>query len=93
MAGVDLREIVGDEHQECWLRSFQVEGHLVIAVRADLLDVGKGGFTGIDPELLARPIQQEIPGTLDIRRREQPAVVPFDALPQREGQLGPLFVP
>ena len=70
-----------------------MKGDLVIAVCADLLEVAIGGFAGIDPELLARRIHQQIPGALDIPGGQRLAVVPFDALPQRQGQLGSVLVP
>jgi hypothetical protein len=47
----------------------------------------------VETQLLARLAGQEIPGALNILGRKRPAVVPLDALPQREGELGSVLAP
>jgi hypothetical protein len=53
----------------------------IIAVGGDPIEVAIRG-----PKLLARRIHQQIPGALDVLRRERLAVVPFDAMLQRQGR-------
>jgi len=70
-----------------------MEGDFVFAVRADLFEVAIPGFARIDAELVARPFEQEVPGALDVLGRKRLAVMPFDALAQRQGQRSPFLVP
>src|ERR1700719_4529931 len=93
VAGIDRREPVREKHQECRLRPLQMEGDLVIPVRFDLFEVAIPGFERIEAELVARLFEQEVPGALDVLGRERLAVMPFDALAQRQGQRGPFLVP
>jgi len=64
----------------------------VVAARDHLLDIAVPGFARIDAKLLARLAAQQVPGAFDVLGREGLAVMPFDAVTQREGQLGALFV-
>src|SRR6516164_7281409 len=93
VTGVDRRKSVSEQHRQCRLRPLEMKGDLIIAVGGDPIEVAIRGFPGIDPKLLARRIHQQIPGALDVLRRERLAVVPFDAMPQRQGQLGSFLVP
>src|SRR5207244_7980180 len=70
----------------------QPEGDLVVTVRSHLLDIAVPGFARVDAKLLARLAAQQIPGAFDVLSGEGSAVMPFDALAQREGQLGPFLV-
>src|SRR5271169_2115598 len=79
--------------EEGRLRPLQMEGDLMIAVCGHLREISVPGLAGIEAQLLARLAGQQIPSTLDILGGEGLAVVPFDALTQREGQLSPFLVP
>src|SRR5467141_1592988 len=70
-----------------------MEGDLIIAVRPDLFEVAIPGFAGIDAELVARFFEDQIPGALNVLGRERLAVMPFDALAERQSQFGPVLVP
>ena len=93
MTGINRRKPVGEKHQKRRLRPLQMEGDLVIAVRRHLIEVAIPEFAGIDAEFVARLVEQEVPGALDILGRERLAVMPFDTLAQREGERGPFLVP
>src|SRR5438105_66583 len=47
----------------------------------------------VDPERGRRLAGERVPGAFDVGRGERPAVMPFDALPQAEGQRGTRLVP
>jgi hypothetical protein len=70
-----------------------VECDLVIAVGRDLSEVAIPGFARLDPELVAPPAGECVPGAFNVGRGEWLAVAPFDILTQAEGQRGPDFVP
>src|SRR5207247_4543205 len=93
MAGVDRRPAGRQKREQRRLRPLQMEGDLVIAVGGQRLEVRVPGFSGIETELLARCAGQQVPGTLDVLAGEGLAIMPFDALAQWEGQLGPVLVP
>src|SRR5271166_2136863 len=93
VAGVDRRPPGRQQGEKGTLRPFQMKGDLIVAVRRHLREVAVPALARIDAELLAGPAGEEIPGAFDVLGGERLAVVPFDALTQREGQLGPLFVP
>src|SRR5260370_849535 len=77
----------------CRLRPLQAEGHLVIAIGDDLLEVAVPGFARIEAQLVGRLAQQQVPGAFDVLGGERPAVMPFDALAQLEGQRGLVLLP
>ena len=66
---------------------------LPVAVRGHLRDVRKPGFARIDAQLFLGLVHQEIDRALDVGGGEGLAVMPFDTLAQRKGQLCPLLVP
>ena len=93
VAGVDRGEAGRQHHDERGLRLFQAEADLVVARRRDLLEVTVPGFARIDAKLLLGDAGHQIPGAFHIGRGERLAVVPFDALPQLQRQLGAVLVP
>ena len=88
-----LVDPMGIGRQKGRLRPLETEGDLVIAVRGDLFEVAVPGFTRVEAQLLRLFALQQIPGAPYIRSGEGFPVMPFDALPQRKGQLGALLVP
>src|SRR5947209_20606903 len=66
---------------------------LGVAVDRHLVEIAVPGFAWIDPQLFARLAADHVPGALDVSGAERLAIMPFDALAQREGQLRPLLVP
>ena len=70
-----------------------MKGDLVIAIGGHLPQITVPGFARVDAQLFARLAGQKIPGALDVGGSERLAVVPFDALAQRENQLGAFLVP
>ena len=85
VARINRRDRASEKHQERWLWSLQMKGDLVIAVRADLIEVAIPGFARIDAELFARLARQQVPRTFHVLGREGLAIVPSDTLAQREG--------
>ena len=93
VTGIDRRIPAGESRKKGRLRPLQMEGNFVIAIGGDRFEVPPPGLARIDPELLARFPGQHVKGALDILGHERFAVMPVDALAQREGQLGPVLVP
>ncbi len=79
--GVEAR---GEQAEQRRLRRLQVEDGLVLAVGGHALDVGVPALAEVDLEVLRRVALQEIQGALHVGGRERLAVVPLDALAQRE---------
>jgi hypothetical protein len=63
-----------------------------VAVRRDLVKVQKPSLAVVETEFLLGFSDQQIVGALDVGGGEGFAVMPFDAVAQRESQLCPLFV-
>src|SRR5262249_23010087 len=93
MARVDRCLRRSEQIDKGGLRSLQVEGYFEIAIGADPLQVAVPRFAGIDAQLVARLIGQEVPRALDVLGGKWLPVVPFDTLPQRKGQLGAILAP
>ncbi len=70
-----------------------MESDFVIAVNGDLVEVTIPGFARVDPELLARLSSEHVPGAFDVGGGERLAVMPFDALAEREPQPSPIIAP
>ena len=87
VAGVDRRVAGGEQRQQRRLRPLQVERCFEIAVDGDVVDLIVPGLSRVLAELLLRLAHQHVEGAFDVGRRERLAVMPFDALPQLEGQL------
>src|SRR5215510_1420874 len=93
MAWIDWRQPRCKKRNKRRLWALQMKGDLVVAVGGDLLKVAVPGLAWVDAKLLARPITEQVPGAFDVLGAERLAVVPSDALAQREGQLGAILVP
>src|SRR5215471_11551429 len=63
------------------------------SIRYDVLEVAVPGFARVEPQLLLRFAEQHVPGAFDVGGSKRLAVVPFDALPQLEGEPGVALVP
>ena len=74
-----------------WLR--EVTGHLVIAIGGHCFDITVPGFARVGAQLLTSRSLQQVDRAFDIRGGERLAVMPFDPLPQRKGQLSALLIP
>src|SRR5215831_13764970 len=61
-----------------------MEGDLIIAIGGHLLEVRVPGLARIDAQFLAALAGQQIPSADDIPGGERPAIMPFDALAERE---------
>src|SRR6516162_2208451 len=70
-----------------------MEGDLPVAVGGDLCEVSGPGLARVDAKLLGRFAGEQVPGAFDVIGGEPLAVVPFDPLTQREGQLGAVLAP
>ena len=93
MARIDRRPARGQQRQNDGCGRFRWKVTSIIAIGGHLFEVVVPGFARVDAQFFARLALQQVPGAFDIRGRERLAVVPFDALAQREGQLGSLLVP
>ena len=93
MAGIDRRPAGGEQRKQCRLRPLQVEGDLVITIGRHPVEVEIPSLARIDAELFAADAHQQIPGAFDVGGGKGLAVVPFDALAQREGQLLAVLAP
>ena len=93
MARIDRRHTARQQHQKRRLRALQHKRHRVIAFRHDVFEVAVPGLARVEPQLLLRFAGQHVPGAFDVGRRKRLAVMPFDALPQLEGEPGVALVP
>jgi hypothetical protein len=93
MAGIDRRPAGGKQRDEGGLRPFQMKSDLVVAVGGDIFKVSVPRLAGIEAQLVAGLAAEHFPGAFDILGGEGLAVVPLDAFPQRQGQLGPFLIP
>jgi hypothetical protein len=69
-----------------------VKRDFAVAVCGHLVEVQKPGLAVVEAKLLFGPSGQQIVGALHVGRGEGFAVMPFDAVTQRERQLCPFFV-
>ena len=93
MAGIDRRPARRQHRKERRLRPFEVKGDLVVAVCLHLGEVVVPGFARVDAQLLLRRALQQIEGAFDVLGSKRFAVVPFDAVPQGQRQLGAILAP
>jgi hypothetical protein len=70
-----------------------MKGDLPVAVRGHPRKIVVARFARIDAQFLGAGLHIEIPGAFDVPSGERLAVVPFDALPQLEGQVVPVLTP
>src|SRR4029077_13575960 len=68
-------------------------GDLVIVVGGDVGDVVPPRFARVDAQLFGALPLQQIHRAFDVGGGERLPVMPFDALVQREGQLGAALAP
>ena len=71
----------------------RVEGHLAVAVEADLAHVLVPVLARVLAERLLRHAAQHVPGAFHVLGGERLAVMPLDAIAQLEGELGLVRVP
>ena len=92
MAGIDRRIPGGEQGDESRLRPLQVKSHLAVAIGRHFFEIEEPGFAEVETQFLVGLSAQQIVRAFDVGGGEQLAVMPFDALAQREGQLGPFLV-
>src|SRR4029079_1485843 len=93
VTGVDRRPSRRQHREQRWLRPFQVEADLVITVGGHLRYIVEPRFARVDAQLFVRLALQKVDCALDVLGGERPSVMTFDALVQREGELGPVLAP
>ena len=94
MAGINGGEGARQQHRQARLRLAQLERRLVIAVDADVLQLGVPDLARVALEILRLALaDQHPPGALHVLGGERLAVMPLHALVQLEGQLGVGWVP
>src|SRR5947209_7594558 len=93
MAWVNRRITRGEQGDERWLRPMKMKGGLAVAVGSDLFEIAEPDLSRVDAKLLFRFAEQQIVSAFDVGGGERLAVVPFDALPQFERQLGAVLAP
>src|SRR5215813_728195 len=93
MARINRRPAGSQQRKQSRLWPLQTKGYLGVALCRDLLEIGIPRFAGINAQLLGRLAGQQIPGAFDVIGSERLAVVPFDPLTQREGQLHAVLTP
>src|SRR5712671_6766701 len=92
MARINRRISGGEQGDESRLRPLQVKSHLALAVCRYFVEVEKPSLAVIEAQFLLGFSAQQIVGAFDVGGGERLAVMPVDALAQREGQLGPFLV-
>ena len=94
MAGIDRRERARQQHRQARLRLAQFERRLIIAVDADVLQLGVPDLARVAMKILGIALaDQHPPGALHVLGGKRLAVVPLHALAQLEGQFGVGCVP
>ena len=89
VAGIDRRKRARQQHRQARLRLAEFERRLIIAVDADVLQLRVPDLARVALEVLDLALADDHPpGALHVFCGERRAVMPFDALPQLEGQLG-----
>src|SRR6516225_2011200 len=92
MAGIYRRVAGGEQRNKRWLWPLQVKSDLALAVCGHLVEVEKSCLAIIEAQPFLRFAGQQIVCAFDVGGGEWLAVMPFDALAQREGQLGRFLV-
>ena len=93
VARIDRRPAGRQHRQQRRLRPLQVKGDLVVAVGRHLRHIVEPGFARVDAQLFLRLALQQVDRAFDVGGGERLAVMPFDALVQREGQFGAVLAP
>src|SRR6266436_9899860 len=70
-----------------------MKGDFVVAVDSDLGQVPVPALARIDPQFLAGPAGERVPGAFDVLRRKRRAVVPRGTRAQTKSERGPVLVP
>src|SRR4051794_30678639 len=70
-----------------------MEGDLVVTIGRHPVEVDIPGLPRIDAQLFTRLAEQQVPGAFDVGGGERLAVMPFDTLPQWEGQFLAVLAP
>src|SRR6266478_9149939 len=70
-----------------------MKGDFVVAIDGDLGQVAVPALARIDPQLLAGPAGQRVPGAFDVLRRKRLAVVPLDTRAQTKSERSLVLVP
>src|SRR5438034_7816779 len=70
-----------------------MKGDFVVAIDCDLGEVSVPALARIDPQLLAGPAGERVPGAFDVLRRKRLAVVPLDTRAQPKRERGLVLVP
>ena len=93
VAGIN-RRITGSEHrQDRRLRTPEVQGHFVVTLDGDVGDVRVPILARVLAQLVLRFTLNQIESALHVGGGERLAVMPFDAVPQLEGQFLVVFAP
>jgi hypothetical protein len=71
----------------------EMDGDFVVVAAVHVVDVAVPAAARIVLELVARPAGQQVEGAFDVGGGEGPAVMPFHAAAQLEGELGLVLVP
>ena len=93
VARIDRRPSRRQHRQQGRLRPLQMKRDLVIAVGRHLRDIVEPGLARVDAQFLRSLALQQIDRAFDVGGGERLAVMPFDALVQRERQFRPVLVP
>ncbi len=93
VAGIDRRIAGGQHRQQRRLRPLEMEGRLEFVIDADVGNVVVPPLARVFTELVLRFAQYQVEGAFHVIGGERLAVVPFDALPQLEGERGARLVP
>src|SRR5712664_1968702 len=70
-----------------------MKGDLVVAIDCDLGQVPVPALARVDPQLLAGPTGQRVPGAFDVLRRKRCAIVPLDTRAQAKSERSLVLVP
>jgi hypothetical protein len=93
MARVDRTIGRGQHHRKGRLRPLHDEGDRVIALGHDTVEVAVPRLARVQPQLVLRLADQQLPGASDIGGGEGFPVMPSDALAQFEAEPGVVGVP
>ena len=93
MTGVHGRPPGCQKRDKGRLPPLQMKGDLVVAIGGHLAEVVVPGFAGIDAKLFVRLVGQHVPGAFDVCGGKGLAVVPLNALPQRQSQHSSVLAP
>src|SRR4029453_1454016 len=93
MTRVDRRISGGKQGEEGRLRCLQVEGRLAVAADADTVEVRVPRRSRILTEIVGVLSHQLVPSALHVPAGKRLAIVPRDALPKLERELGLVGIP